>query len=271
MNYALHLLTTVLIFAGASSGLAVLAGPGKQASLLAGAYLAIGAYLFVGITLWNWLLISSCIVAFAALSAVAVVAFWWLEDDLYVLVTLALQVMVTDAITNWTALTNGPLGIVVEARHSLGFPSAGIFFLLCLAGIWALARSRLLIEFNAAATVPKLALSLGHNVKLMKGLAVIVGALPAFVAGILFASYVGYIDPTEFDLSVSLFVLTIVIIGGSGIFVGPIAGSLIVVLVPEALRLIDISPSTASELRLILFNVILVGVLVLRCKNRQQV
>ena len=47
---------------------------------------------------------------------------------------------------------------------------------------------------------------------------------------------VNFIEPGQFNLSVSLMMLLAVIVGGSGRFFGPVLGSVIVILLPEWLR-----------------------------------
>jgi branched-chain amino acid transport system permease protein len=53
---------------------------------------------------------------------------------------------------------------------------------------------------------------------------------------VLYAPLVEFIDPTPFTLALSLNLLMMVIVGGSGYFFGPFLGALISVLVPEWLR-----------------------------------
>ena len=45
-----------------------------------------------------------------------------------------------------------------------------------------------------------------------------------------------FIDPVPFNLSLSLDLLLMVIVGGSGFFLGPFLGAMIAVLLPEWLR-----------------------------------
>ena len=51
-----------------------------------------------------------------------------------------------------------------------------------------------------------------------------------------FASLVEFIEPGPFHFSTSLLMLLAVIVGGSGRFFGPVVGTVIIILLPEALR-----------------------------------
>ena len=58
----------------------------------------------------------------------------------------------------------------------------------------------------------------------------------AGIAGAFFASLVQFIEPAPFHFSWSLMMLLAVIVGGSGKFLGPVLGTVIIVLLPEWLR-----------------------------------
>jgi branched-chain amino acid transport system permease protein len=70
------------------------------------------------------------------------------------------------------------------------------------------------------------AASLGINPPLAKLLAFAVGAGLAGVAGASFAQLFGYVEPTQFDFTVSLMVLAAVVIGGQWGVVGAVVGAL---------------------------------------------
>src|SRR5436305_1966342 len=55
-------------------------------------------------------------------------------------------------------------------------------------------------------------------------------------AGAVYAPLVQFIEPNSFARGLSLNLLLIVIVGGSGYFLGPFAGGLVAILAPEWLR-----------------------------------
>ncbi len=63
-----------------------------------------------------------------------------------------------------------------------------------------------------------------------------IGSALGGVAGALYAPLTQYIDPVPFNLSLSLDLLMMVIVGGAGFFFGPFLGAMIAVLLPEWLR-----------------------------------
>ena len=83
---------------------------------------------------------------------------------------------------------------------------------------------------------PIRALSLGVDTRRYTLMAFAIGSTLGGVAGTLYAPLVQYIDPSPFALSLSLNILLMVLVGGSGHFFGPFLGALIAVLLPEWLR-----------------------------------
>lgn len=262
MNYAEQVATVALIFGGAGCGLNVLSGFARRASLLSGAFMAVGAYTFAAYASGNDALLVASILAALGLIFVSILLFLSLEDDLFVLAGLAIQVVVTEVATNWTTLTNGPLGMSLQSIQLAPWPLAvAAIFFGCSFFLMAAIKRRALIEIEAANSVPLFAESCGRNVRLIKAFLIVASAVPAAVAGAIYAWYIGYFDPSTFDLNSSLLVLTILIVGGAGRLWAPLIGTAIVFAVPEALRLFDVSPSNVGDLRVVLYNVLLLTVL----------
>ncbi|MFN8486967.1 MAG: hypothetical protein U0350_05190 [Caldilineaceae bacterium] len=72
------------------------------------------------------------------------------------------------------------------------------------------------------------ATSMGVNIVRTKLLAFILGAMFSGFAGAFYGSYVSFISPDAFDFSISVIVLCMVILGGTGSITGVILGGLII-------------------------------------------
>jgi branched-chain amino acid transport system permease protein len=90
--------------------------------------------------------------------------------------------------------------------------------------------------FMALRENPTRALSLGVDTRRYTLMAFAIGSAMGGFAGALYAPLVEFIDPNPFALGLSLSLLLMVIVGGSGFFFGPFLGALIAVLLPEWLR-----------------------------------
>lgn len=81
-----------------------------------------------------------------------------------------------------------------------------------------------------------LASSIGVDVPHYKLVAFIVSAFFAGLAGAFYAAYFGYISPLVFTFEYSVNVLVYIVVGGFGSIAGPIAGAVLLTLVPELFR-----------------------------------
>jgi branched-chain amino acid transport system permease protein len=80
----------------------------------------------------------------------------------------------------------------------------------------------------------------------------------AAIPGALYAHYIRYIDPTSFTVDESIFILSIVIIGGMRNLWGSIIAAAFLVLLPEALRFVGMPNSVAANMRQIIYGGILI-------------
>ena len=161
-------------------------------------------------------------------------------------VTLAFTTLVYLIFRNEVWLTNGVSGISGIARPSVfGWSMNGgrdyYFFclahlaMLSLATFW-LTRSPWGRAFVALRENAVRAASLGVDTRRYTLMAFAIGAGLGGISGSLYAPLVQFIDPTPFSLLLSLELLLMVVVGGSGYFLGPFLGAAVAVLVPEWLR-----------------------------------
>ena len=114
----------------------------------------------------------------------------------------------------------------------------GSVILLALV-LWWLLRSPWGRAFAALRDNPIRAESTGVNITAYTLLAFAIGAACAGIGGVYLSALVNFIEPGQFNLSVSLMMLLAVIVGGSGRFFGPVLGSVVVLLLPEWLRFLQ--------------------------------
>jgi ABC-type branched-subunit amino acid transport system permease subunit len=76
----------------------------------------------------------------------------------------------------------------------------------------------------------------GINATKVKLLAFAIGASTSGVAGVFFATQVGYINPDNFVLNNSILVLAYVVFGGMGSLPGAMAGAAVLTWLPEFLK-----------------------------------
>jgi branched-chain amino acid transport system permease protein len=248
-RYGLFILSQWAVMTIAAMGLNLTLGYAGQVSLAQGTFVGIGAYAAAIMTTQGAPLIAALVVAVVLCFVVG----WLLgypalrvQHHYLAFVTLAFSTLAFLVFRNEDWLTKGIYGISNIPRPVIfGFPTNRPlpFYYLCLGSLgivsvalWWLIRSPWGRAFLALRENPVRALSLGIDTRRYTLMAFAIGSALGGVAGTLYAPLTQYIDPVPFNLSLSLDLLMMVIVGGAGFFFGPFLGAMIAVLLPEWLR-----------------------------------
>jgi len=250
--YGIYLSSTWVVLSIAAMGLNLTLGYAGQVSLAQGAFVGIGAYTTA-------LLMHAGIpypIAFVASGLVCFAVGWVLgypalrvQHHYLAFVTLAFTTLVYLVLRNEEWLTGGTYGLSGIPRPTFfGWSTNGAidFYYFSLgiltvltAGTWWMLRSPWGRAFLALRENPTRALSLGLDTRRYTLMAFAIGSSLGGLSGAVFAPLVQYIEPLSFALTLSLNLLLMVIVGGSGFFFGPFVGALVAVLLPEWLRFIQ--------------------------------
>ena len=272
MNYLLHILIMISIYTILSLSLNLSVGYLGLLSLAQAAFYGIGAYvatLFMIQTGLNFFVALVLAIAFSAIISLLVsYPSIRLRGDYFILASLAFQVIIFTILYNWIDLTRGPYGIPGIPRPEVfGIRFDNLYKFLALSGGIALGvflvakrlySSSFGLVLKAIREDELSAISIGKDVRRFKILAFAISSGIAAIGGALYASYVTYIDPTSFNLDESIFILSIVLVGGSGNLRGPVIGTLLMILLPEGLRFLGIPDSVAPNIRQIIYALILI-------------
>jgi len=282
MNYLIHLLIYLDIYVIVALSLNLVVGYCGMLTLAHAGYFALGGYVYAlsALTLgWSFLpaLVAAIMIA-AVLSLAVSLPAWRLKGDFFVLGSLAVQALLFSLLYNWfdaqaplgswSNLTNGPFGITSIPKPDLfghrvadasGFLIlATLLTLICAGILWRLKTSpwgRVLIAMREDELAAR---GLGKNTRLLKVQALAISCGLVAVAGALYASYVGYLDPSSASLDESILVLSMVLVGGAGNFRGPMVGALVLIALPELLRFLHLPDAQAANLRLAVYGLLLV-------------
>ena len=183
-----------------------------------------------------------------------------LRGDYLAIVTLGFGEIIRVFLNNLNApvnLTNGPKGVdridpLVFLGVSLGEPWTVMGFtlppvtlhyylflaLVVLAVVMSLRLndSRVGRAWRAIREDETAAKAMGLNTRNLKLLAFGLGATFGGVAGVLFASFQGFVSPESFSLQESIMVVAMVVLGGLGHVPGVILGAFLLAALPEVLR-----------------------------------
>jgi len=193
-----------------------------------------------------------------------------LKAELVIIATLALQLVFSAVFRNWNAVTGGNYGTYGIPRPSMfGSPLAGLAPFAAYAAVVALivfaasllvAHSPFGLAVRGQREDPVLAEALGHNGARERTLIFVLAAGIAGIAGALYAQFVGYVDPSSFDVNQSLSIITIVVVGGLGNLWGTLGAAIILTILPQLLLLIPATSNAAAQLQLLLYGLILVTI-----------
>ncbi len=191
-----------------------------------------------------------------------------LRGDYLAIVTLGFGEIIRLLFNNLRDYTGGPQGVLQIPRPLPEDASGSVTYLIIVylvflgAGLVAFFSSRLKNSrtgraWAAMKSDEDIAQSMGVNLVQSKLMAFAIGATFAGVGGVLFAARQRNIFPKDFNLEVSIEVLSLVIIGGMGSIPGVIMGAIALIGVPEVLR-------ELSQYRILAFGALLVTMVIIR-------
>lgn len=279
MEYILHIgiMINIYILLVLSANLPI--GMANLLTLGQAAFYGIGAYIsaffllqfnlpFVVVALAVMLLtgLFSYLVSFASIK---------LKGDYFVLATLGFQMIVYTVLYNWTDVTHGPYGVP-------GIPSVKLLGIWSISGVWGYFFLTTVVSVLAGYLFKTIKYSpygrvlralrndehsvaaMGRNPVAFKSWAFFLSAAFSGLAGLIYASYVSYIDPTSFTLDESIFIISALFIGGTGNVRGPVFGALFVVVLPEVLRFVGMPDAIAANMRQIIYGLALIIIMYFR-------
>ena len=248
-RYVLHLLTMSEIAAFLAVGVTLLLGVAGQVSLGQAGFYAVGAYTSALLTTrlgWPVWLTLPAAGGVAASVALALGPVFRLRGHFLAVATAAFGEIVRLVIINWSALTNGPRGIIGIPPPRFGswaVESVMAYYYLVLAflaaTLWVavrLRRGRLGRAWRALGGNPEAAEASGVPVTALRAFAFALAAFPAGLAGSLYAHFVGFVSPHTFTFEESVRILAMAVLGGLGSFGGGVGGAVALTLLPEFLR-----------------------------------
>lgn len=278
MPYLLHIIILIAIYIIIAVSLNLIAGYTGILTVAHSAFYGIGAYIAAlmavhldlpfSVNLLCVIFITAAIALLIAIPALRI------HDDYLIIVTFGFQMIIFSVFNNWISLTGGSLGIPgipyievfgltvdshVEYLILVGFISYAIYFI-----VNRLVESPFGRVLKAIREDEIFVVSLGKNVAMFKIIVFVIGGSLAAVAGFLYAHYVTFIDPTSFTILESIFMISIVIIGGAGRLAGSIIGAVLLIVIPELLRFIGLPNSIEANMRQIIYGGLLILFLMFR-------
>lgn len=278
MTLLISLLTSIAIFGILSVSLGLLTGHLGIFSMAHAALFGMGAYTYAFLTVKMGLgFISALVVALIVASlagAVMAVPSLRVSGDYFLVASFALQVVATSVFENWTDVTGGTAGIPGILRPEFGplkFFTDGSFLILCLIVLalitgltWFIVHSPYGRMLHAIRDDETVAATMGKPIAQPKVTVTMVSGAFAELAGVLYGQYLMYLSTGSFEVATSITIVTMVVIGGMTSVFGTLVGAAIILLIPEALKLINLPVAVAGPLEQVFFGLLLVVLMFVR-------
>jgi branched-chain amino acid transport system permease protein len=253
-SFSHHTMILIFMYALMAQSWNVVAGFSGQISLGHAIFFGIGAYsstvLFAkhGITPWAGLLVGILI---STLAAIAIgVPTLRLRGHYFAIATLLIGSSVQIVFQRWDWV-GAASGLYVPINRTspwfyLQFHTSKVpYYYLALAAaaagyllVWKLRRSRFGFRLQALRDEPDAAASLGIAIARHKVMAFMISGAMMSVAGTFYGQYVLVLDPERlFSAEISIIVLLMTVLGGSGTLWGPALGAAILVPLSEYSRI----------------------------------
>jgi branched-chain amino acid transport system permease protein len=241
-TYYVNIASQILFYAIFALGVNVLAGYGGLVSLGHAGLFGIAAYAAAKIMNNGHghlaVATGALVVTLAAAAVFAVLALRGTGLG-FVMITVALGQIVWGVAYRWIGLTNGDNGITITGRPSpfgLGLTSPRSFywatfvvFLVAIGSMAIFVASPFGASLRGTRDQARRMNALGYHVWMIRFLAFLVSGFWTGVAGLVYLYYNQFVSPQAVALTASAEALLMVISGGTGTLLGPIAGAALVV------------------------------------------
>ena len=281
MEYIFHIAIIISIYGILSLAQNLVMGETGLLTIAGAAFYGIGAYiaaifsLKLGFDIMTTLLVAPIITGFIALFIGSTFARF--RDDYFMLATLGFLMIFHTVVKNWESLTGGAFGIAgipkphifnITLNTPLSFVFLALFILFIVIIIsYFISRSSFGRVLNAIREDEDALQIFGYKTSTYKLIIFIIGAMLTSLGGVLFASYITFIDANLFTVNESILLWAMIVLGGIATSRGALLGALLLITIPEALRFVGFPNEIAGLMRQCIYGLILILLMLYRPKG----
>lgn len=277
MSYVLHIIILLCLYSMLSLSLNLVVGLTGMFNLGHIAFFGIGAYCSA-LLAFQGLPVLVCMFAGALLAGIIGyligIPTLRLKGDYLAIATLGLGESIRAVFNNWMGLTRGPMGLpgipkpTIFSLHIQSTESYLIFVLVILFLTYLIIEKLFRSPYGRVLKGIRedefAAEALGKDAFRFKLHALFLGCFFAGMAGSLYAHYISFIDPSSFTIQQTIFILIMVVLGGMGNNIGAILGTVIIISIPEFLRLLNLPGHVTGALKQMIFSTLLILLMLFR-------
>lgn len=278
MQYLIHIAVFVTIISILAISLDLVVGFTGLLSVAHAAFYGIGAYgVAILTTDYGWNFFAAVPVAIVISMTIALLIGAVLskfKGDYYALGSLGFNMIFFGVLINWHSFTHGAVGITGILRPNIfGIVLGRSWQFLIFSSIAALlvylfarwiTRSSFGRVLKAIREDDEITELFGYRTLLFKLAIFTISAGLASIAGALFATYLNFIDPTTFTVNNSIYMLSIIILGGLANTRGVVLGAVLLTVLPELLRFVGFPSEIAGQMRQLIYGLLLIVLMLYR-------
>jgi branched-chain amino acid transport system permease protein len=197
------------------------------------------------------------------------------RGEYFVAASLGLQMLAITVFTEWKSVTGGIGGVTnipparilgLEVTHPEHFLLLSLSCLvLIILIVRALVRSSFGRSLKAIRDDETAAWAYGKNVAIIKTTAVVFSSALCAVGGSLYAFYLSFINVESFTLDTSVQLMAMVIVGGTATLLGPVVGTILILLLPAGLSYLPyLPPPEIGSIQQIVYGLAMVLLMIWR-------
>ncbi len=281
MEYIFHIIILVSIYGILALAQNLVMGETGLLAISGAAFYGLGAYAvgILGTKLGFGVLAVLLIAPICTLLIAAVIgsSFARFRDDYFMLATLGFLMIFNTVVRNWQSLTGGSYGIAgIPKPHIFGYTLntpftfmwlALVVLMIVIAICYFISRSSFGRVLNAIREDEDALKIFGYKTSSYKLIIFAIGAAISSLAGVLFASYLTFIDSNLFTVNESILLWAMIILGGIARNRGALFGALLLIIIPEGLRFVGFPDVLAGLMRQCIYGLLLVFLILYRPKG----
>ena len=245
-NYVVHLAITIAMYTALVQSWNFIGGFAGYPSFATAAFFGLGSYAgaltqIAGLpSVLAWLFATAFVIAFAALFGVIILR---LRGHYFAIASFGVVEVVRLVISSWGSLTGGGDGLnvplVAGGPNAVAQTFLAVMIMIMVAAFAVTVvvdRSRLGFGLRCIQQNEDAADMVGVNTTRYKVIAFALSAMFCGTIGAAYASWIGYIDPSDsFSILMSVKVPVMCLLGGAGTVLGPAVGTAVFLLLEEVL------------------------------------
>ncbi len=196
----------------------------------------------------EWPTVAGALAGGAVASLVALIVGWplmRLSGVAASIATFAVLVVANVVFGNWTAVTGGHNSLMGLPAY-VGLWTALAWALAAVAIAFAYQETRSALLLRASREDETAAQALGIDVVGHRLIAFVVSAFLSGIAGVLLAHFLGIVQVENFYLDLTFLIVAMLIVGGRGSLSGAVIGAVVIAVLTEGLREIEIGFTISS-------------------------